>query len=207
MDEVKWVHRAEDLEVSPLPPLVHWPGAVTGFRRFSRGPEVEFMASKSRDLVIIAANEFYYAISPTEVSEFIQTYNHLAELGSLTLLETQSTRPAWFITELSARRPVVWIFLVGGILNISLLIWTLLVIPARDKVSLGFSPLGIPHEPLESVRLILFPIINTTAYLGNIILGLFLYRNPDNRYLAYILWGGSLLVGILFHIGMLFILR
>ncbi|MCJ7716353.1 MAG: PH domain-containing protein [Anaerolineales bacterium] len=207
MDQVKWVHKATDLEIPPQPPLIRWPGSVIGFRRLSRSPSVEFMASRDKELVIIAVDDGYFAISPLFVDDFINSYNSLTELGSLSLITTESARPALFLTELSGRKPVLWIFLAGAILSITLLIWTLLVIPSRDKVSLGFSPGGTAHEPLESVRLILFPIINTTAYLGNLVLGLFLFRNEENRVLAYILWGGSLLIAIIFHIGMLFILQ
>lgn len=207
IDQVKWVLRSEDLETAPSAPRMRWPGAVIGFRRLHRGPVVEFMAAREKGLVIIAAGEAYYAISPLEVDSFIQTYNDLIELGSLTLMSTHSSRPALVLTEITARRPILWILGTGLILNITLLIWTLLIIPSRETISLGFTPTGIPHEPLESVRLILFPIINTTAYLGNLVLGLFLFRNPENRFLAYILWGGSLLIATLFHIGMLFILQ
>ena len=207
MDKVKWGHKAEDLEVPPQPPLIRWPGSVIGFRRFLRGPVVEFMASREKGIVIIATEKGYFAISPFQVEDFILSYNSLAELGSISLLTTQSSRPALILTEISNRKPLLWIFLAGAVLNITLLIWTLLVIPSRERVSLGFTPEGIPHEPLESVRLILFPIINTTAYLGNLVLGLFLFRNEENRGLAYILWGGSLLIAIIFHIGMLFILQ
>jgi hypothetical protein len=56
------------------------------------------------------------------------------------------------------------------------------------------------------VRLILFPIISSSAYLANLILGLFLFRNPENRGQAYILWSAGILTGLLFHIGLLFIL-
>jgi hypothetical protein len=207
MDQVRWVHKAEDLEIPPQPPLIRWPGSVIGFRRFLRGPSVEFMASRVKGLVIIAAGERYFAISPLQVEDFILSYNSLTELGSISLLTTQSSRPSLILTEISSRKPLLWIFLAGAVLNITLLIWTLLVIPSREKVSLGFTPGGIPHEPLESVRLILFPIINTMAYLGNLVLGLFLFRNEENRVLAYILWVGSLLIAIIFHIGMLFILQ
>jgi len=193
MDQVKWVHKATDLEIPPQPPFVRWPGSVIGFRRLKKSPSVEFMASRERELVIIAVGEGYFAISPLHVEDFINSYHSLTELGSLSLLSTESSRPALFLTELSSRKPVLWIFLAGAVLSITLLIWTLLVIPSRDKV--------------ESIRLILFPIINTTAYLGNLVLGLFLFRNEENRVLAYILWGGSLLIAIIFHIGMLFILQ
>lgn len=207
MDKVKWVHKAEDLEIPPQPPLFRWPGSVIGFRRFLRGPVVEFLASRKKGLVIIATEEGYFAISPFQIEDFILSYNSLTELGSISLLTTQSSRPALILTEISEKKPLLWIFLAGAVLNITLLIWTLLIIPSREKVSLGFTPGGIPHKPLESVRLILFPIINTTAYLGNLVLGLFLFRNEENRVLAYILWGGSLLIAIIFHIGMLFILQ
>ena len=202
MNQIKWIHKAEDLEVPPRPPLFRWPGAVIGSRRLGRGPGVEFMASREKELVIIAVEDGYFAISPAEVDEFIQTYNSLTELGSLSMLTTQSSRPTLFLTDITSRKPVLWMFLGGAVLNISLLVWTLLVIPSQDRVSLGFSPIGIPHDPLESVRL----IINSTAYLGNLILGLFLFRNEDNRGFAYILWGGSLFIGIIFHLGMGFIL-
>ncbi|RLD05910.1 MAG: hypothetical protein DRI65_07860 [Chloroflexota bacterium] len=206
MEQVDWVYRLEDLEAAPHLPIIHWPGAVTGVRRFQRGPEVEYLASRSKGLVIIAAGERYYAVSPIQANEFISTYNELTELGAISFLETESVRPALILTDIVKIKPILWILISGGLLNISLLIWTLLVIPSRDLVSLGFTSGGLPHEGLDSVRLVLFPILNTTAYLANLVLGLFLFRNQENRFLAYLLWTGSLLVAILFHIGMLFIL-
>lgn len=207
MEQVDWVYKVEDLEKAPQLPLIRWPGAVTGVRRFQRGPEVEYLASRTKGLVIIAAGKRYYAISPSQVNDFISTYHDLTELGAISPLHEKSVQPALILTDIFKIKPILWILISGGLLNISLLIWTLLVIPSRKLVSLGFTAGGIPHEGLDSVRLVLFPIINTTAYLANLILGLFLFRNQENRVLAYILWGGSVLVAILFHVGMLFILN
>jgi hypothetical protein len=207
MENVHWIYRVEDLETAPPLPLIHWPGAVTGVRRFRRGPEVEYLASSIKELVIIAAGERYYAISPSRVNEFFSVYHELIELGVISPLSSESVQPALILTEIIKIKPVLWILISGGLLTISLLVWTLLVIPSRDLVSLGFTPAGAAREGLDSVRLVLFPIINTTAYLANLILGLFLFRNPENRFLAYLLWGASLLVAVLFHIGMLLILN
>ena len=206
MDDVRWVHRPEDLEAAPRPPLVRWPGAVTGRRRFQRGPEVEFLASSARQLVIIAAGEGYYAISPQNRSEFIRSFQELMELGSLSQLNRQSVRPALILSEVSSQKPLLILILAGALLNLSLLIWVLLVIPSRSLISLGFTPGGRPREALESVRLILFPILNTIAYLANLVLGLFLFRRTENRAFAYLVWGGSLLVALLFHLALIFIL-
>jgi len=206
MDQIKWVHRVEDLETPPKPPALHWPGAVTGVRRFQRGPEVEYLAARLKDLVIIAAGQRYYAISPVPANQFITTYRELIELGTLTPLKEESVQPTRVLSEISRSRPILAMILIGGLLTVSLLLWTLLVIPNRETISLGYTPQGLPHIPLESVRLILFPVINTTAYLANLILGLFLYRNLENRGLAYILWGGSIFIALLFHVSLALIL-
>ncbi|MFL7812564.1 MAG: PH domain-containing protein [Anaerolineales bacterium] len=206
MDQIKWVHRVEDLEIPPQPPALHWPGAVTGVRRFQRGPEVEYLAARLKGLVIIAAGSRYFAISPSYPDQFIASYQELIELGTLAPLGAESIRPTLVLSEISHNRQILALILAGGILTISLLLWTLLIIPGRATISLGFDPDGLPRAALESVRLILFPVINTTAYLANLILGLFLYRNPENRGLAYILWGGSILIALLFHIGLAIIL-
>ena len=206
MEKVDWVYRVEDLETAPPLPIIHWPGAVTGVRRFQRGSEVEYLASGTRGLIIISTDNRYYAVSPSQINEFISTYHALTELGTISPIAPGSVQPALILSEVFKIRPILWILIGGGLLNISLLIWTLLVIPSRDLISLGFTPAGVPHEGLDSVRLVLFPVLNTTAYLANLVLGLFLFRNQENRFLAYLLWTGSLLVAILFHIGMLFIL-
>jgi len=206
IEEVDWIYRVEDLETAPHLPIIHWPGAVTGVRRFQRGPEVEYISSSTKGLVIIAASERYYAISPRQVNEFISAYHELTELGAISPISPESVQPALILSEVIKIKPILWILFGGGLLNISLLIWTLLVIPSRVLVPLGFTPGGVPHDSLDSVRLVLFPILNTTAYLANLILGLFLFRNQENRFLAYLLWGASVVIAILFHIGMIFIL-
>lgn len=206
MDQVKWIYRDSDLEIPPQAPALHWPGAVTGIRKFQRGPEVEFLASRSRKLVIIAISDRYYAISPLYVEELISTYHDLIELGALQSLAGESVQPDLVITEIAKNRLSLGMILAGALLNISLLIWVLRVIPSRESISLGFKPDGFPRESLESVRLILFPILNSSAYLTNLILGMFLYRNTDNRALAFILWAAGILTALLFHIGLSFIL-
>jgi hypothetical protein len=202
MNQVQWVYRDSDLETPPQPPALRWPGAVTGVRRFQRGPLVEFLASRAKKLVIIAVSERYYVISPLYVDEFISTYHDLIELGALQALPGESVQPDLVITEIAKNRLSLGLILAGALLNVSLLIWVLRVIPSRESISLGFRPDGFPRESLESVRLILFPILNSSAYLANLILGLFMFRNPDNRALAFILWAAGILTALLFHIGL-----
>lgn len=205
MDQIEWIHRAEDLNAPLKLPLIRWPGSVVGRRGFARGPAIEFLASRGKPLVVIAEADRYYAISPLEVDSFIDTYHHLAELGSLNPLLEQDTHPTFLITQLWKQRVNLILTLAGLGLTVSLFVWALLVIPNRQEVSLGFSPQGIPHQPLPSIRLILLPILCTISYFGNLVIGLFLYRRERNRSLAYFLWGSSLFIGLVFHISMYFI--
>jgi hypothetical protein len=206
MERVNWVHHLADLEESPPLPWIRWPGAIIGRRRFQRGPIVEFLASSLRYLVVISAGDGYFVISPRHGDDFIHTYHRLTELGSLTPISEESLQPSLILAEVTGRRPLLALLISGGLLNISLLIWVLLVIPNREVISLGFNPAGIPKEALGSVRLILFPIFSAIAYLANLVMGLILFQNAENRSMAYILWLGSLLIAILFHIALLFIL-
>lgn len=206
MNKVNWVYRDTDLEIPPKPPPLRWPGAVTGVRKFQRGPEVEYLASRAKRLVIISAEDRYYAISPLYRNELISTYQDLIELGSLQTLPEQSIQPDLVMMEISKNRLSLGMILAGALLNISLLIWVLQVIPSRETISLGFRPDGGLRESLESIRLILFPILNSSAYLANLVLGLFMYRTPENRVLAYILWGAGILTALFFHIGLSLIL-
>ncbi len=206
MEHVKWVHFIDDLEIPPEFPLLRLPGAVVGKRRFQKGPEVEFLASTQKRMVIISTRDGYFAVSPTRANDFISTYHQLTELGILSPLPIQSVQPSLIFTEVTTMRPLVVILISGALLNIALLIWVLLIIQNRDVISMGFAPGGSPREALGSVQLILFPIISTTAYLANLGVGLFLFRHPENRGMAYILWGGSLLIAVLFHIAIGFTL-
>lgn len=205
MDEVEWIHPGDDINTPLKPPFIHWPGAVLGNARYRRGPDVEFLASRKDPVVVISSSEKYYAISPMHQEAFIHRYQQLIELGSLHPLPSQATRPRFVITQLWKRTPILILTSLGAGLSLSLLFWSLIVIPQREQVALGFTPQGIAHDPLPSVQLILLPILNALSYVGNLLIGLFLYRRDHNRPLAYLLWGSSVLIGIVFHISMIFI--
>ncbi len=207
MEQIDWVYPADQLEPEPQPPLIRWPGSVLGRRMSQRQSSLEFISTRAKDLIIIANGDRFFAISPPDNQVFMNKYQELTELGSLDQIPPEASHPVRFLEEIYGQKPILASFLLGALLNITLVIWTLVVIPTRETISLGFSPEGIPYPSLESVRLILLPIINTTAYLANLILGLFLFRNETNRLMAYLLWGSSILIAGIFHLAMAFLTR
>jgi hypothetical protein len=208
MADVEWVHPAHDLETPLRFPRLRWPGSLVGARIFSRGPSIEFMASTTQDLIIIALkNNRYFVISPRDVNHFLETFRELTEMGALESIESQSVQSRLLLTNIWKERPALILIVLGFLLNITLLTWALLIIPNRSQISLGFTPRGTPHEPLDSVRLLLLPILNAFAYFINLFLGFFLFRRAANRLLSYFLWGTSLAIAVFFHIGVYFITR
>ena len=207
MEQIQWIHHAEDLSTPLQPPFIHWPGSVLGKRKILSNSPVEFMASRTKNLVVIAASEHYFAISPQDADQLLAAYHHLTELGALQHIPHQSVRSTVLLTLIWQQKPAFYTILAGFILNLTLLVWTLFIIPNRAQISLGFTSQGAPHIPLDSVRLILLPILNTFTLLINFVLGLFFFRNEERKLLAYLLWGSSVLVAVVFHVGVYFITR
>ena len=208
MANVQWVHPASDLGGSlPLPPF-RWPGAVSGTRRYPGGTTlIEYMASQTRNLLVIATSEKLYAISPANVDNFLSAYQHFTELGSLLPLPARSVYPTALVTRLWVARPARNLILMGALLSLSLLAWVSLSIPGIEKVSLGITSTGVPRTPIPSIRLMLLPVLNTFVYLVDLLLGMVFFRRDETQGLAYLLWGTSIFVSILFLAANYFILQ
>ena len=207
MMDVQWIRPAGDLQESLRLPPIRWPGAVLGTRRLSGGRiTIEFLAAHSRDLLVIATSKQFYAISPANPSEFLLAYQHFTELGSLLPPAPRSVYPTILISRAWRDRLSRTLIFLGFLLGLGVLIWVSLVIPNMDQVSLGFLPDGTPKVPIPSIRLMLLPILNGFIFLVNFFIGLAFFRREATKPLAYLLWGASVVVSILFLVALYFIL-
>jgi hypothetical protein len=216
VNAIRWLRRSSEMqEAFPLP-WPRWPGSVVGVRKLPGGGQIEFMASRSADLVLIAAGETVYAISPYSTDEFLETYQRLSELGSLAPLPAHSTHPSFLVARFWQAPLARLLVLAGAILNLVMLVWIILVAPGREQVVLGFIP---GSEAAPAVRLLLLPILSGFFFLVDFFLGLFFFRrrarvveeeqpspNPG-QVLAYLLWGSGALSALLFLLGTFFILQ
>jgi len=203
---ILWVQRPSDLAETIRYPLIRWPGSILGTRRVG-GTPVEFMASTKRDLIMVATYERTYAISPSDPDAFLGAYQRLTEMGSLIPSQPQSVLPTFLLAR--AWQIPLTRYLIGAsiLLGILLVTWVGLVAPEIPQVSLGFLPTGEPRVPIPGIRLMLLPVINTIFWVFNFFFGLFLFRREEQRPLAYLLWGNSILVAGLFLVAVYFILR
>jgi len=160
VDIIEWVHPANDLE-PPVPlPIFRWPGAILGTRKVTHTGRVEFLASTTKNMLVIATPAVAYAISPGDPLTFQQTYNQVSELGSLTPLDARSTGLGLYLITVWSSRLAKSLIIAGFILNLLLLAYSLYLITLFDQVNLGFQPGGEPRDPIPAIRLLLLPSLS-----------------------------------------------
>ncbi len=86
------------------------------------------------------------------------------------------------------------------------LVWTSLAVSVRPQIRMGFDLNGQPRDVVPGVRLMLLPVLSAMVFLVDLLLGLFFFREEENRLLAYLLWAGGVLAPFLFLIGVFYIL-
>ena len=207
MNAVLWMHTTDELVYPVTPPRLRWPGAVRGAGSLPRAGEVEFLASETRNLVLIATPERIYAISPSDPRAFLTTFQRLTEMGSLFPLAPRSVYPTILLRRVWASQPARLLLVAGAALSLLLLAWVGLAIPGLAGAPMGFLPGGSAGESGPAVRLLLLPVINGIFFLGNAILGLFFFRSEERQPLAFLLWGTGSAVPLLFLVAVFFILR
>lgn len=187
-------------------PWLRLPGAVVGLRQTKEAGKVEYMASRSRKLVLVRTSRRSYAISPSDPEAFLRAYRQVAEFGSLYPIAAESVYPSFLLANLWSDRLARGLVLAGLGLGLLLALGVSLVVPTRNEITLGFSAAGAPREPVPAVRMLLLPVLNGFAWVIDFIIGLYFYRITERRWLATLIWGGGLITGVLFLISVLIIL-
>jgi hypothetical protein len=204
---ILWVQSASDLTEPIRYPWIRWPGSVLGTRRLGGDTPIEFMASQSRDLVLVATYERVFAISPTDPDTFLNSYQRMTELGSLVSHQPRSVRSTTLFAGIWQTPAVRNLLIISILFSLALIVWTGLAVPTKSMVSLGFTPTGEPRSPIPGLRMMLLPLLNTIFWVFNFFAGLLLSRQDERLPLAYLLWGSSALVSGLFLVATYFILK
>lgn len=177
MDTILWVSLITDLEQKPPMPWFRWPGAVLGTRHLPDGATLEFLASNSRDLILVATQRHVYAISPQQPRAFLEKFERFMELGSIFPVQARSVYPSFLLARIWRLRSARDLLLSGFLLNIFLLLWVSFIVPNHPNIVLGFIP---GSGPVPSVRLLLLPVLSAVFFLFDSFLGFFFYRGEIN---------------------------
>jgi hypothetical protein len=206
VSEVEWVRKMESMKVPLSLPFLHLPGAITGLKRHAELGPVEFLASDSKTLVVVATAKRVFVISPADTTGFMQNIQRTIEMGSLSPAASQSVYPTFVIAQAWESMLARYLWLAGLFLNVGMLVWVSLMIPTLGHVSLGFQASGTAREAVLGAGLILLPLVSIFFYLLGWVAGLIIYRRPDHRLLAQLIWASGVVSAILFLLAVMFVI-
>jgi hypothetical protein len=127
-------------------------------------------------------------------------------MGSLTPLSSISVLPAAYLSQVWGNAVARWLLTVGFLLTLVLFAGVSLLVPNIQTVSLGFYPTGFPLPGGPSAQLILLPILGIFVFVIDLATGLFFFRRPNERIIAYIVWGSAIVTSLLLIAAAAFIL-
>jgi hypothetical protein len=207
ISDVEWVRPANQLPTPlGLPWLRLWGGLLGTTRHPDIGP-VEFLASETDGLLLIATARTVFAISPADPAAFVLAFQRTMEMGSLAPGQSHSQYPTFVMSNAwqSPFTRIIW--LVGAFVNIGLFVWVSVMLPGLPLVPLGFDALGAPLDPVPGAQLILLPLLSAVLSAGGWLAGLFFYRRADQHLLANLLWLSGTLSSVLFLIAVFLLLN
>jgi hypothetical protein len=204
LSDIEWVRAAQDLSLPLAAPQLPMPGAVLGWRRHRDLGPVEFLASRTRGLMLVATAKRVYAISPADPEDFVATFARAVELGSLREAKPRSVYPSFVVAQAWQSGLVRYLWLAALFLNLGLAAWISLLIPMSPRFALGFRP-DRTRDAVPSVQLIILPLVSSLLGLVGWIAGLFFFRWAKRRALSILIWGSGALSSLLFLLAVLFI--
>ncbi|MCC7119269.1 MAG: hypothetical protein IT310_12150 [Anaerolineales bacterium] len=206
LSAIEWMRPADDLTTPLALPALPLPGALVGARRHPDLGLVEFLASDAHKLLLVATAKRIFVISPEDPAALTQTFARATELGSLAPVAAQSVYPAFVFARAWESKLVRYLWLMALFLNVGLWVGVSLIIPSQPQITLASPFLGAPPETAPSTQLIIFPVASLLLGIAGWVAGLYFYRRERERPLAFIVWGSSAFLALLFLVAILFIL-
>jgi uncharacterized BrkB/YihY/UPF0761 family membrane protein len=114
--------------------------------------------------------------------------------------------PAVYLRSVWTDPPARTLMVAGLGLALVLLAFASLSIPGRATVSLGFDSSGVPLEPVPAAQVLLLPVMNIVIYAADLLGGMYFYRKPATRPVAFMLWIGGVVTPLLLAVAQVYIL-
>jgi hypothetical protein len=202
LNDIEWIRHVDDLTHPLKMPGFSLPGGILGVRRHPDLGVVEYLASESKKILLVATAKRIFAISPNDPTALTQTFARATEMGSLIPTEAKSVYPSFVIAQAWEHTIVRFLWLSGLFLNIGLFVWVSSIIPLMTRVALG-----LQGESVPSTQLIILPIVSLFLFVGGWLAGLYFYRWDKERALAFVVWGSSALTSLCFLVAVFFIIN
>ena len=191
LNAIEWIRMpsemTEDVPWSVLP----IPGAYLGTVSNEAGHTYEFLASDMSRMLFLGTSRYIYVISPKDPAAFMNGFERILQMGSLTGEQWTTTRPVGWLLDVWADRPARISMILSVIFLIILYIWVGLHFQPGIFLPAVFSPDGTVPENSKSVNVLVLPLGATVIWIAGSILGLFIFHRRENRNIAELVWGAS----------------
>lgn len=189
--------RSVEVAEQPLRPRLGfwWPGCLVGSADAEQLGTLEFFATLGELTVVQLNHNRNLAISPPDAESFQAGYTNALHMGALERIPVRSERPEALLGEIWSDWLARLAILGGLLLPLAMLVTLIVRAPALPaEVRFGFGA-EAPLVPLA--RLTLLPMIAGLVWLADLLGGAWFYRNRRDRPLAYVLWAGAVVIGLL----------
>ena len=189
LNAIEWIRSPmemmEDVPWSVLP----MPGAYLGTVQANEHLTYEFLASDMNKMLFVGTPRSTYAISPQNPAAFLNGFERILQMGTLTNVEWTTSRPGnWLIEAWQSKAGRISV-LSSLVFLITLYIYVGIRFQVGGTISLSFSPSGEPLESISSVNMLVVPLGASFIWLTGSIMGLLLFQRQENRRTAEIVWG------------------
>lgn len=185
---------------------IRWPGHWVGYGEIEGlGPVLFHATAPIEEQVLLLTPGLAYGISPEDRDGFLRTLQTRMQMGPTQRVEQTSHGPAFARWAFWQDRAAL-VMLAGGLGALLMLTGFLCFrFPYLPPlIPLHFDALGVPDRLGVRGQIFFIPLIGLIMLAVNGILGGLLYRRE--RLAAYLLWGGALMVQVLFWAAVLGIL-
>jgi len=174
-----------------------WPGMRVGYGEIEDiGSTLFFATTSTRKQVILTTPALAYALSPADLSTFLDTFRHRLSIGPTQSVEQASQQPAFLTWSFWNDRLGFALLTSAVVLLTALFGYIALRYPnLADLQPLHFDIVGLPDRWGTQAQVFTLPFIGLLALIANAGLGFLLYERE--RPAAYLLWSGAIGVQLL----------
>ena len=183
-----------------------WPGHWVGQAQVDELGTTLFYAAGGLDQqLVIVTPGLAYAISPADVTGFVEAFEQRQKMGPTQEVTQVSVRPEIFDWSLWSDRLAIGLVSATVVACLLLFGYTCLRFPdLAPRVALHFDALGTPDRFAPRSQVFLLPAIGLLSLGANVVIGLPIYLH--DRVGAYLVWSGALVVQVFAWIAALGIL-
>ncbi len=204
MQDIEWIRTVAEMPYDVPLPRFSVQGSIIGLQHSEELGKLEFVASDSRNLILVACRSKVLVISPGDMDGFQHTFDRFAEMGSIIPIQPLSANVELLLSGILKDRYTRSFILGGLFLSISLLLAASFIVPVRDTISLGFDPSSGISESAPAERLLLLPLFSLLMLVLDVALGAYLFRKENFRIASYFVFASSLILPLSFILLILF---